>query len=72
LPTARRGATPLAQVVNDAGAKLRGSELGWIDPVAHAIHTNDDEIIEYDALVLAPRLTCDARTGLLMSSASSA
>jgi sulfide:quinone oxidoreductase len=52
---------PLAQIVNDAGAKLREGELGWIDPAAQAIHTKDDETIEYDALVLALGATITRR-----------
>jgi sulfide:quinone oxidoreductase len=52
---------PLAQIVNYAGARLREGELGWIDPVAQAIHTKDDETIEYDALVLALGATITER-----------
>ena len=44
---------PLAPIVHDAGATLLHGELDWIDPVEQTIHTNADEAIEYDALVLA-------------------
>jgi len=52
---------PLAQIVNDAGARLCEGELGWIDPVAQEVHTKDDETIEYDALVLALGATITER-----------
>jgi sulfide:quinone oxidoreductase len=51
----------LARIVRDAGANLLEGQLGWIDPVAQAIHTKDDEIIEYDALVLALGATITKR-----------
>ena len=44
---------PLASIVHDAGAKLLGDELGWVDPDKQTIHTKDGEPIEYDALMLA-------------------
>src|SRR4029077_19454468 len=40
-------------IVRDAGATLLHGELDWIDPVGRTIHTQADEAIEYDALVLA-------------------
>src|SRR5262249_30606460 len=44
---------PLASIARDAGARLLHGELGRIDPARHAIHTKEDEHIEYDALLLA-------------------
>jgi sulfide:quinone oxidoreductase len=44
---------PLAPIVRDAGAKLLIDELVWVDPVKQTIHTEGDESIEYDALMLA-------------------
>jgi sulfide:quinone oxidoreductase len=44
---------PLAQIVREAGAALLKGELEWIDPVAHTVHTESGESLEYDALVLA-------------------
>lgn len=52
---------PLMRIVRDAGAKLLEGELGWIDPVAQAIHTKADEPIGYDALVLALGATLTKR-----------
>jgi sulfide:quinone oxidoreductase len=44
---------PLAPIVHDAGAKLLSDALAWVDPDAQALHTEGDEEIHYDALVLA-------------------
>jgi sulfide:quinone oxidoreductase len=44
---------PLAPIVADCRATLLRGELEWIDPVAHTIHTRDNESIAYDVLVLA-------------------
>jgi sulfide:quinone oxidoreductase len=44
---------PLARIVADAGAELKGGEMDYIDPEKHAIHTRAGETIEYDVLVLA-------------------
>ncbi len=44
---------PLASIVEDAGAKLIGDELVWVDPASRTIHTKSDEPIAYDALMLA-------------------
>lgn len=52
---------PLAQVVHDAGAALISGELAWVDPVRRTIHTEADEALEYDALVLALGATVTKR-----------
>jgi sulfide:quinone oxidoreductase len=44
---------PLAPIVRYAGARLLRGELGRIDPARRAIHTKEEEQIEYDALLLA-------------------
>jgi sulfide:quinone oxidoreductase len=44
---------PLAPIVRDAGARLLRGELGRVDPGRRAIHTKEEEQIEYDALLLA-------------------
>jgi sulfide:quinone oxidoreductase len=44
---------PLAPIVGDAGAELLTGELAWVDPVKQIAHTQSDDGIEYDALVLA-------------------
>src|SRR5262245_61781428 len=44
---------PLAPIVRDAGARLLRGELGRVDPARRAIHTKEEEQIEYDALLRA-------------------
>jgi len=44
---------PLAPIVADAGARLLADELVWVEPASRTIHTQGDEPIEYDALMLA-------------------
>jgi sulfide:quinone oxidoreductase len=44
---------PLAPIVHDAGATLLRGELAWIDRAQQTLHTQDDEAIGYDALILA-------------------
>ena len=44
---------PLAPIVGDAGAKLLGDALAWVDPAGQIVHTEAGEQIAYDALVLA-------------------
>ncbi len=51
----------LAPIVNDAGATLLSDELRWIDPVEQTVHTNNDESIRYDALMLALGAKATAR-----------
>lgn len=43
----------LAPIVADAGARLLVGELAWIESEKNTLHTNDEEAIEYDALILA-------------------
>jgi sulfide:quinone oxidoreductase len=50
---ARAPRYPLAPLVSDAGATLVQGELAWIDRDAQTIHTETDEAIAYDALILA-------------------
>src|ERR1700728_2429747 len=44
---------PLAPIIEDAGAKLLNDKLAWVDPAGQIVHTEADEEISYDALVLA-------------------
>lgn len=44
---------PLQPIVDGAGGRLLAGELVWVDPVKQAIHMQDGESIEYDALMLA-------------------
>jgi sulfide:quinone oxidoreductase len=44
---------PLAPIVKDAGAELLVGALAWVDPARQIAHTEADEEIAYDALVLA-------------------
>jgi sulfide:quinone oxidoreductase len=44
---------PLAPIVEDAGARLLSDKLTWIEPGGQVLHTEGDEEIHYDALVLA-------------------
>jgi sulfide:quinone oxidoreductase len=50
---ARAQRYPLAPIVSDAGATLLHGELAWIDRAQHTLHTEADEEIGYDALILA-------------------
>jgi sulfide:quinone oxidoreductase len=43
----------LAPIVHDAGARLLGDALAWIDPAGQIVHTEAGEEVPYDALVLA-------------------
>ena len=52
---------PLASIVHQAGAELITGALGWIDPVTRTIHTEADDSIEYDALMLAVGATVTKR-----------
>jgi sulfide:quinone oxidoreductase len=51
----------LAPIARDAGARLLRGELARIDPARRAIHTREEERIEYDALLLAPGAKAVAR-----------
>src|SRR5437764_1151352 len=44
---------PLASIIADAGAKLVVDQLAWIEPQKNILHTEGEEVIEYDALILA-------------------
>src|SRR6202030_1063252 len=50
-PRARR--YPLAPIMHDASATLLADELAWVDPAKQVVHTNTDDEVEYDALMLA-------------------
>jgi sulfide:quinone oxidoreductase len=50
---ARARRYPLAPIVSDAGATLRHGELAWIDGAKQTLHTQADEEVVYDKLILA-------------------
>ncbi|HXD53931.1 MAG TPA: FAD-dependent oxidoreductase [Solirubrobacteraceae bacterium] len=43
----------LAPIVQDAGATLHRGKLAWVEPKDKVVVTEDDERLEYDALVVA-------------------
>jgi sulfide:quinone oxidoreductase len=50
---ARARRYPLAPIVSDAGATLLHGELAWIDRAKQTLHTQADEEVVYDELILA-------------------
>jgi sulfide:quinone oxidoreductase len=52
--TAARSATyPLAEIAEEAGARLLTDRFKWLDPAARIVHTEAGEELHYDALLIA-------------------
>src|SRR5437763_4017370 len=51
LSSARR--YPLGEIARDLGAELVQDSFKWLDPTAGVVHTEGEQELAYDALVLA-------------------
>ncbi len=44
---------PLEEITRDIGVELLADKLSWVDPATRVVHTDGDEQMPYDALLLA-------------------